>query len=325
LLLIVSNKTDLATDYLILRLHERKIPFLRINTEDYLSSWEVSYLIERNSCDVTITKSGKEPLSISAFTGAYIRQPKMPNLNIIDTDKEFAEREVGETLKSLWRSIDDNIWLNAPHRILRASNKPEQLNIARSMGFNIPDTYIGTNHDEIKNFYGKCCGEMISKAVKHGFNFDGNSARIAATQVIDDTTLASLKEYAQIPMIFQKQIDKKYDIRVTVVGESVFAIAIESQSHEQTIVDWRLSDCYKIPLKQYSIPLPERIKNLCVEITHKFNLKYSAIDLILGKDGVYYFLELNPNGQWAWIEQLSIHKIRDSIIDTLLFEKAEYK
>ncbi|HFT5240796.1 TPA: hypothetical protein ACGTP8_004541 [Yersinia enterocolitica] len=279
--------------------------------------------MDNNSYNVTIAKYGKDPLPINSFTGAYIRQPKMPDLNIIDTDKEFAEREVGETLKSLWRSIGDNIWLNAPHRILRASNKPEQLNIAKSMGFNIPDTYIGTNHEEINSFYEKCCGEMISKAVKHGFNFDGNTARVAATQIIDKTTLASLKDYAKIPMIFQKNIAKKYDIRVTVVGESVFATAIESQTHEQTKVDWRLSDCYKIPLKQYAICLPEHINKLCKEITNKFNLKYSAIDLVLGLDGVYYFLELNPNGQWAWIEQLSIHKIRDSIIDTLLSVKAE--
>ena len=322
MLLIASNKSDLATDYLILRLHERKIPFLRVNTEDYLSSWEACFSIGVNGSEVTIGKEGIEPLSVKNFAGAYIRQPRMPNLNIVEDDKGFAEREVGEALKSLWRSIDESVWLNAPHRLLRASNKPEQLAVARSMGFNIPDTYIGTNYSRIKSFYKKCSGEIIAKAVKHGFNFDGDRARVAATQKIGKAELVSLKEYASVPMIFQEHIIKNYDIRVTVVGDDVFATAIDSQDHEKTKVDWRLSDCYKIPLRQYEISLPESIKNLCVDITKRFKLRYSAIDLVFGQDGFYYFLELNPNGQWAWIEQLGIHKIRDAIIDELLLKKA---
>lgn len=321
MLLIISNKSDLATDYLVIRLHERNIPFVRINTEDYLSRWDVCFSVGKNKADVVITKEGQESIVVENFIGAYIRQPKIPDIEIIDEDKDFAKREIGETMKSLWRAISENVWLNAPHRILRASNKPEQLTIASSIGFNIPDTYIGVNYKNIEKFYKKNSGQIIVKAVKHGFNFEGGKARVAATQKIDDAALASLKDYACIPMIFQRHIEKEYDIRVIVVGSEVFATAIDSQSHEKTKIDWRLSDCHKIPLNQYKISLPKKISNLCLDMTRKFKLRYSAIDLILGKDGNYYFLELNPNGQWAWIEQLGIYKIRDTIIDELLMEK----
>lgn len=321
MLLIVSNKTDLATDYLIVRLHERGVPFLRINTEDYLLSWDACFSIKESATHVEIRKVGQESLPVECFTGAYIRQPKMPDLNIVDDDKGFAKREVGETLKSIWRAIDDSIWLNAPRRLLLASNKPEQLTIANSIGFKVPDTYVGTNYESIKKFYEAHSGSIIAKAVKHGFDFDGYKARVAATQKIDEASLASIKCYATIPMIFQNHIEKEYDIRVIVVGSDVFATAIESQGHEETKTDWRLSDCYKIPLKQYKINLPQKIISLCLEMTKKFNLRYSAIDLVLGKDGAYYFLELNPNGQWAWVEQLGIHNIRDSIIDALVVNK----
>lgn len=318
MLLIVSNKTDIATDYLIIRLHERDIPFIRLNTEDYLSSWDVCFSIGENGTDTTINKNGQGSLPTKNFTGAYIRQPKIPNLDVPGSDKGFAKGETGETLKSLWRAIDEHVWLNAPHRLLRASNKPEQLTIANSMGFNIPDTYIGTNQKHIEKFYEKHSGKIIAKAVKHGFNFDGNKARVAATQKIDKATLASLKDYATIPMIFQQHIVKEYDIRVTVVGNETFATAIKSQDNEETKIDWRLSDYYKIPLNQHKVDLPEKVKELCIDITKKFSLRYSAIDLALGKDGNYYFFELNPNGQWAWIEQLGIHSIRDAIINELL-------
>lgn len=185
------------------------------------------------------------------------------------------------------------------------------------MGFKIPETYIGKNYTRIQSFYKACSGSMIAKAVKHGFNFDGGKARVAATQKIDEYLLNSIQNYAPIPMIFQRQIDKEYDIRITVIANKVFSTAIESQKHVETMVDWRLSDSYKIFLKQYAINLPERISDLCINITNHFKLKYSAIDMILGKDGSYYFLEINPNGQWAWIEQLGIHKIRDAIIDEI--------
>jgi glutathione synthase/RimK-type ligase-like ATP-grasp enzyme len=189
------------------------------------------------------------------------------------------------------------------------------------MGFDIPDTFIGTNHENIKIFYEKHFGEIIAKAVKHGFNFDGDNARVAATQKIDRAAMVSLKDYASIPMIFQNHIVKQHDIRVIVVGGEIFATAIESQDHEETKIDWRLSDCHQISLMQYEINLPQKIKKFCLDITERFNLRYSAIDLVLGEDGVYYFLELNPNGQWAWVEQLGIHKIRDAIIDELLFNR----
>jgi glutathione synthase/RimK-type ligase-like ATP-grasp enzyme len=241
----------------------------------------------------------------------------MPKFNIQKEDQRFAEREIGETLKSLWRLIDGKIWLNAPYRMLRASNKPEQLSMAMSIGFSIPETYIGRNIDQVGRFYKNNSGKIIAKAVKHGFNYDENGARVAATQKIDDSSLASLKDYASIPMIFQNEINKKYDIRVIVVDEQVFSIAIESQQHEETKIDWRLSDCYKIPLKQYEIKLPDNINSMCIEITKKFKLRYSAIDLVLDMNDGYYFLELNPNGQWAWIDQLGIHNIRDAIINGL--------
>jgi hypothetical protein len=324
LLLIASNKRDLATDYLVLRLHERSIPFLRLNTEDYLSLWDFQYSISNNETNLTVSKS-ETLLSVENITGAYIRQPRMPDLKVIESDKEFAEREVGESLKSLWRSIDDDLWLNAPHKILRASNKPEQLSVARSIGFVLPDTYIGSNYGEIYNFFKKCSGKIIAKAVKHGFFYDGNKARVAATQVINENTLESFSLYAQLPMIYQRLIEKQYDIRVIVVGSNVFATAIESQSYEETKVDWRLSDCYKIKLNQYAIQLPDDVENYCLKITKKFNLRYAAIDLIFGLDNNYYFLELNPNGQWAWIDQMEIHKIRDAIINELMIGKLNLK
>ena len=62
---------------------------------------------------------------------------------------------------------------------------------------------------------------------------------------------------------------------------------------------------------------------LCIKIVKSFELRYSSIDLNKDLTGKYYFLELNPNGQWTWIEQLTGHPIRDSIIEELTWKANE--
>jgi len=111
---------------------------------------------------------------------------------------------------------------------------------------------------------------------------------------------------------------------VTVVGNKVFATAIHSQDHNETKIDWRLWDIITdIDLKHTKIELPSDISEKCINITKSFNLSFSAIDLILSKDNEYYFLEMNPNGQWAWIEEKTGYPIRDTIIS--YFQKISKK
>jgi len=307
----------MATDFLILRLYEKEIPFVRLNTEDFLSEWYVNFMLGKDGSSFSIQLNNRQNIPGNMISGAYIRQPKLPLLNIAMEDQKFAERETGETLRSLWRSIKDHLWLNAPHNILRASNKPEQLRIAQEMGFLIPNTCITSDTELMLKFYEENQKDVIVKAVKHGFLYDGINAKVAATQLLDDESIYDLDQYAHLPMILQKRIHKYRDVRVTVVGEKVFATAIHSQNHKETEVDWRLADHYKIKLQHEPIILPENISKLCKKITSKFNLRYAAIDLVISKKGEYYFLELNPNGQWAWIEQITGVLIRDAIIEEL--------
>ena len=317
MLLIVSNKSDLATDYLVNRLHERKISFVRINTEEYLSKWEVDFFISNQNIRPILTFTDKPSIPISDITGACIRQPRLPDINVSNDDKEFSTREVGESLRSLWRYLSDDVWLNAPHNILRAGNKPEQLKLAVEFGLTIPTTCISANKDIIQEFYKDNDAKVIAKAVKHGFLFNGTNAKVAATQAIDESYIGNIDHYAHIPMIFQEQIEKEFDIRITVVGDRVFSTAIYSQEYKETSLDWRLSDHFKISLRQELFELPKEIELKCLKLTQHFHLKYSAIDMIKAKDGSYYFLELNPNGQWAWLEQVAGHPIRDALIACL--------
>lgn len=96
------------------------------------------------------------------------------------------------------------------------------------------------------------------------------------------------------------------------VGNKIFSAKVDSQKLEETKIDWRKR---KIPFQPYL--LPNEISEKCLALTQKLNLSFGAIDIIRSKSGEYIFLEINPNGQWAWLETEAGLKISDEIINFL--------
>ena len=318
MLLVITNKTDLTSDYLAIRLKERSIPFFRLNTEDYPDLIDIDFKFSVKKQNIIIKYLCKQ-LNLSDVTAAYFRRPVLPYINNIDiADTDFAQRELETTIAGLCRLIKEEIWLNQPKNIYFANNKIEQLKMSLELGFNIPNTLISKNFEEIKNFY-FVNKPIIGKAVKNGFySTDDRSVKIALTQNITADDMDRIEEFAPVPMIYQNKLRKKYDIRVTVVGDNVFPVAIMSQEYEECETDWRAWDILnKLDLKHEVLILPSDVSQKCIDLTRRFKLKFSTIDLVFTQEDEYVFLELNPNGQWAWIEEKTRLPIRDAIIDTL--------
>jgi glutathione synthase/RimK-type ligase-like ATP-grasp enzyme len=101
------------------------------------------------------------------------------------------------------------------------------------------------------------------------------------------------------------------------VGERAFAVLIDSQKDNETQIDWRRGE---IPLKHLIIELPNNILSQCVSLLKILNLRFGAIDFILDKSGNFIFLEINPNGQWAWIEKQTEYDISNEIVNLLEYE-----
>ena len=324
MLLVVTNKSDLACDFLILRLKERGIAFVRLNTEDYGNQYEFDLSVSQHGPALTVTFRDGTQITNTSIQAVYFRQPLLPTLHpeVASQDRDFATREIREQFRSLWRVIDEKKWVNHPRHLWLASNKVEQLSVAVRTGFTIPDTLVTRSLPKIKEFFNYHDGRMICKAIKNGFINHHDGATVALTQRIDEGFFSQAQEYASIPSIFQNEIRKTYDIRVIVIGAKVFATAIHSQDYAETEVDWRAWDLCNFSLRHEPIELPNGVAAGCQSITAQYELTYSAIDLILGQDGTYYFLEMNPNGQWAWIEHKTGYPIRDALIDCMGYRDA---
>jgi glutathione synthase/RimK-type ligase-like ATP-grasp enzyme len=172
---------------------------------------------------------------------------------------------------------------------------------------------------ELKKFTSKHGSELIAKSIRHG-HLDGmNEQEIVFTKRISSDDLCSMQDNSSIlPMLVQVEIRKKLDLRVTVVGDRLFCASFRSQEHAETSVDWRVSDIRPdLKLLSNEFSLPSTVGDMCRLVVKRFGLRFGCIDLILTPDDEYFFLELNPNGQWVWLEETLGFSIRDAIIDEL--------
>ena len=256
-------------------------------------------------------------LPLEGIRSIWYRRPSLPSFADIQMDlgvKEFCTRESYYALEGLWASLDV-FWVSDPFNIRKAENKPFQLHVASGMGLLIPRTLISNNPEEIKVFFEYCKADIVIKPVRTGVLKIDEEERIIFTNVVKPSDVEHLHMAQLAPSIYQEKIPKRCDIRVTVIGVKVFATEIHSQQYGESRVDWRRGENPDIPHERHE--LPPDVAEKCVRLNKLLGLQFSAIDLVLDPDGQYYFLEINPNGQWAWIEERTGYELTQHLVDLL--------
>lgn len=313
MILVATNARDLTSDFVVLALERRNVLVVRLNTETLPTSRIVfcPSMGERG----WIVSTEKQTIRFSEIRAGYIRRPEAPTspMATAGLQRNYCTEEWSSVLISALRSIE-SVCLNSWSSISEAEDKPKQLAVAARLGFSIPKTLITNDFSQIRAFVAD--GPSIAKTVSSALIAGAGDERVIYTTRIETGDLKGSHSVEAAPIIVQREIKKRFDIRVTVVGQSVFAAEIHSQSLEETSVDWRMGA--RVDLVHCRHDLPDEIAKRCVQITRLFGLRFSAIDLVLDRDGRYWFLELNPNGQWAWIEKRVGLPISDAIADELI-------
>ena len=301
MILIITHKEDYTSDFLINKLNQLKINYKRFNCEDILKY------------EVTISPDfGYKILGESNFKSVWYRRIKLPQLNFTDKKEHiFVLNEIDAFIKNLFLMIDAK-WLSDPFRINQAENKLFQLKLAAEIGFLLPNTLVTNNKLELFDFYFKNNKDIILKPLYQSKIYDEKSTYFIFTNQLREDHILNLDDYDLTPCIYQNRIEKDYEVRVTVVGNKIFSARVNSQDDEQTKLDWR-----KKKLKFQQTEIPKSIELKCIELVKRLELKFGAIDLIKDKNDNFVFLEINPNGQWAWIEMDTGLQISDAIIGEL--------
>lgn len=303
MILIITHKEDFTADFIINKLNQRNISYKRFNCEDLFQS------------PFSIKFNGKLEYSIlneHDYTSVWFRRTKLPELeNLSGEELLYVLNETDSFFKNLFSSLPAK-WLSQPSAVCNAENKLFQLKTAQQIGFKIPETIITNSKDELRKFYSENNENIIIKPISQTRIQYKESTQFIFTNAVPKDLIDEIEKYDLTPCIFQQNISKEYEVRTTVVGNDVFSAAVYSQEDNETKTDWR-----KKKLRFIETKLPNEVEQLCVQLLKKLNLEFGAIDLIKTPESEYVFLEINPNGQWAWIENQTGQKISESIINFL--------
>jgi glutathione synthase/RimK-type ligase-like ATP-grasp enzyme len=204
------------------------------------------------------------------------------------------------------------LWINPRNSNFNPNDKVIQLFLAKQLGFHIPPTLISTDPIKTSDFL-EWNVKSIYKVLTWFSEYPNKlifTSRVDSKKVIDNAD--SIKV---CPGIFQREIEKSFEFRVTTVGKKIFSVMIDSQTLERTKLDWRRNR-FEVPYSIYN--LPNKIENLINKMNIKLGLHFAAYDFIVTPNDEVYFLEVNPGGQWLWIENQTNLQISKALAEYML-------
>lgn len=323
-ILLVTTKADIATDSVILRLSDLGASFYRINTEDFPLAVTSSFQIKSTSEGGEwrwLTVAGKE-VWLNEVACVWFRRHRLPVMptQMSEAHAEYCLREAEWFLKGLLYSTERRkkavAWMSHPLNIQQAESKIYQLSLAKSLGLKVPDTIISNDPKTVREFYQRMSENVIAKPLRLGYFDYGDRQTSVYTNKVSREDLADDVAIRVAPVIYQELLPKLYDLRVTIVGAQAYAAAIDSQSNPSAVIDWRRANADNLTHEIHKLPYD--LERACVELVSKLGLSFGALDFVLAPDGTYTFLEINPNGQWLWLEDKLQLPISEAIANWLL-------
>ncbi len=315
-LLIFSFSEDPHVISVCSHLDEIEARYFLINTNEIHEKY--TFQLNPNNSEYTIKdKSNKREIYLDDSWNIW-------NRRILDLDlSKQIPRGLAKVINDETKRMIEGVMfshkgkvINDPRNNYKARNKIDQINFAAQIaGVIVPETIISNNPNQIRDFYKKNKGKICFKLQKGAIVDIEDKKFTVLTNLVEEEHLRDRELLSQCPHLFQEYIDKNYEVRVTCIGNEVIGTAIHSQDSEISKVDYRRYD-FNVPYK--NINVPDNIKKFCNSMLKHYGLYFGAFDFIVNSEEEYIFLELNPNGQWLWLEQLGGSKISKALAKYLV-------
>lgn len=319
MILVVTCRADQTAELVIEKLQRRGAPVRRFDPADFPSRASLSQSFTPSTPGAMHLHVDGSAIDLHRLRCVWFRRPGEPTLHaeVQDPDlRSYLGAECGQRLEDVWSSLTCPCVPAIPAVIARAGLKATQLGLARQHGFEVPATLFTNDPQAALAFHREHEGRIVSKLCGSAFNDRFIQRWVRYTEAVSARDLSTFASLRFGPVILQAMVLKRIELRVTVVGDRVFAAEIHSQQRARTRMDWRRYDLKRTPHRAHA--LPEELARCCVALTRRLGLHYGAIDLVLTPDGRYVFLEINPNGQFHWIEHLTGLQISDAVADLLI-------
>ena len=307
MLLILTSNQDLTADYLIVELIRRRLPYFRLNSEE-LSEAKLSFSLDSSATTRRVSINGRT-LDLDRVTAVWYRRAVHPTVNpALDA---ATQRFIAGELRHLAMGILLNpavTWVNPIDKVSIAEHKLYQLRLASALGLQTPRTLVSADVEELRDFASANEIGTIYKPIFHGLFFDGTIRHAVYTRQLDIDEL-NAESLSACPILVQEQIPRISDVRATFIGPRCFVAEIRA---DIPLVDWRQ---HASTVDYIASSLDNRTVALCRQMLSKLDLVYGAFDFLRTTSGELIFLEVNPTGEWAWLEGKLEFPMRDAFVE----------
>jgi ATP-GRASP peptide maturase of grasp-with-spasm system len=323
---IFSIEDDASTYYVIKWLIYHGVKFIRVNENDVLFLRELEVDDSNLSLNLNIlTPSAKEfrKLDTKEIKSYWFRRGItdiiLYNKRSNKLGRRFQKFMINEEddLKRFFNLIQkDSVYINNFNDV--NYNKLYALKCAQELNICTPKTIITTSKNILSNFFLKHDKKIISKAIWNDdlVDYDEKFYRTRASEFFNFEYFDKDIPVQFPPTLFQNYIEKKYEIRSMFINNKFYSMAIFSQNNEQTKLDFRNYD-YERPNRLLPFKLPSVVESKLKRLFKKLDLNSGSVDLIYALDNQFYFLEINPIGQFDWLSKNCNYNLEQKIAKTL--------
>lgn len=313
--LVIADETDTTADRVCAVLASRDVPMFRFDTAEF-----PGHLRLRAELDGTTwrgdLKRDRDRVDLDEVRSVYVRRPRPFEVpaHLTVAERWHAATECRYGMGGCLTSLAVP-YMNHPSRAADASYKPRQLKDLQACGLITPPTLVTNCADAVREFATRH-GPLVCKSIAASVLHTGSTAHIIYTRRLTDDDLGNLDGIDYSAHLFQPFVESEYAVRLTVVGQRFLAVRIDAGS-DRARTDWR-SDYGSLTYQ--IIDIPPDTKAAVAAYMKLAGLNYGAFDLLVRADGSMVTLEVNPEGNYRWIEEETALPISESIATFLAGE-----
>jgi len=305
MILIISNPQDVHAKHLAKMLRVRGSDVVCISRADFGNGASITLSPDAQQGELKLSDGTR--IASDSISAVWHRRPGIVRANpgiTDDLDRSFAENEWAQTIDGFF-SLASGRAVSPPAK-QRAATKPLQLSLASRAGLRVPKTLITSVPEEALAFVGEHCGAVVHKAMT------APPHQFIDTRLWDSGASNRAADLLLCPTILQEQVLGPADVRATIVGEQIFSACILT-ANGRADIDSRLDA--DAPCTRYE--LPASVESALLQLMGELGLIFGTIDLKLTDNGEHVFLEINPQGQFLYIEILTGLPISQALAEFL--------
>ena len=323
MILILSMHGDLSTDLVIDWLRKYNHSFVRLDLTTFLdkpatfSLFPPALSIDEQAIDIHKIQAVWYRRTGAFGESQYFKNHK-ENLTPQTTRQLYLEYEaLTEGFATLFH---DKYWLNHPQKA--SVNKLEVLNIAQQCGLPVPKTYVVNTQKQLATLSKN--HSLICKSIYEPDFLDvEDKSYMMYTAELTPTTIQNFPQRFY-PSLVQQKIDKAYELRIFYMEGQLYPMAIFSQQATQTQLDFRQYNRNN-PNRNVPYNLSQKLTTKLQLLMQKLDLNCGSIDIIKGIDEQYYFLEVNPVGQFGMTSKPCNYDLHQLIAQHLIKKDSPYE